>query len=143
MQRDPDTRHNHKGVTIMPMGDFRPAPKPLKTKKKKLLENGYKDKPQRHCYYTGQAGAERHEVYSGKNRQISIEYGFQVDLSPEIHARFHNPRTREDFDRIEYWEKKCQRDFETKLIYDKGMSAKSARACFMAIIGKNYLDPLG
>lgn len=124
------------------IGDFHPVPKPTKSKKKKKLENGYKDKPQRRCYYTGKLGAERHEVYGGPARQNSIRYGFQVDLCPEIHERFHNPKTREDYDRIEYWQKKCQRDFETKLIYESGMSPKSAREVFMMLIGRNYLDKL-
>lgn len=36
-------------------------PKP-KSKKKKLLHNGYKDKHERICWYTGRPGAERHEI---------------------------------------------------------------------------------
>lgn len=36
-------------------------PKP-KTKKKKLLENGYKNKQDRICEITGMPGAERHEI---------------------------------------------------------------------------------
>ena len=38
-----------------------PFPKPAK-KKKQLLHNGYKKKQERRCYYTGQPGAERHEI---------------------------------------------------------------------------------
>ena len=38
-----------------------PFPKPAK-KKKKLLCNGYKNKAERRCYYTGQPGADRQEL---------------------------------------------------------------------------------
>lgn len=121
------------------MVNFRPVPKPKDTKRKKKLVNGYKEKPKRRCYYTGMPGAERHEVYGGPNRQISIKYGFQVDLCPEIHRRFHNPETEEDFNRIEYWQKRCQREFEEKLVYKLGMRPKEARLAFVGLIGKNYL----
>lgn len=39
-----------------------PFPKPAPAKKKTLLYNGYKDKLERRCYYTGRPGAERHEI---------------------------------------------------------------------------------
>lgn len=119
------------------MFEFNPVPKPVTPKKKKQY-NGYKDKPNRKCYYTGEYGAERHEVYGGPNRQSSITYGFQVDLCKQVHARFHDPQTEEDFTRINFWKEKCQRDFEKKLI-DKGFNADGARKFFISIIGKNYL----
>lgn len=126
----------------MPETNFFPVPKPPKNKKKKVLSNGYKGKPQRKCYYTGTLGAERHEVYGGANRQTSIEYKFQVDLCEEIHRAFHNPRTQEDIDRITYWKKKHQKDFEKKLI-EGGMLPSSARSFFITLIGASYLEPLG
>ena len=45
-------------------------PKPV-TKKKKPACNGYKDKQNRICAYTGERGAERHELFGGANRQTS------------------------------------------------------------------------
>lgn len=59
--------------------------------REKKKYNGYKDKPERICFYTGRPYAERHEVFSGRpNRQISIEYGFQVDLCVEKHRELQD-----------------------------------------------------
>ncbi|MEG0430278.1 MAG: hypothetical protein RR536_01720 [Anaerovoracaceae bacterium] len=113
-------------------------PKP-KDKKKSKKVNGYKDKSKRICYYTGEAGAERHEVYGGPNRQISIDHGFQVDLYQEIHERFHNPETKEDFERIKFWKQKYQKEYEQKVI-DSGVPKAEARRLWILMIGRNYLE---
>ena len=60
-------------------------PKP-QDKKKKKKANGYKHKADRVCAYTERPFAERHEIFCGRNRQISIDNGFQIDVCPEIHA---------------------------------------------------------
>lgn len=120
------------------MTRFNPVPKPAPDKPKKK-QNGYKDKVNRYCYYTGAPYAERHEIYGGSNRQTSIDHRFQVDLRPDIHKRFHNPQTPEDFERIAFWKKYYQRQYEDKL-KASGVSAGQARKMWMWLIGKNYLE---
>lgn len=114
-----------------------PFPKPVPAKKK-LLYNGYKEKPERRCYYTGRLGAERHEIWGGPWRQTSIEMGFQVDLSPDIHSMFHE--NEKDWIRREilWWRRHYQAEYENKLIRT-GITPAQARECWMALIGKNYL----
>lgn len=112
-------------------------PKPGKAKKK-ILHNGYKDKPQRRCWYTGAPGAERHEIFNGPNRQTSIELGFQVDVCPEIHARLH--ASADPWAKVENkkWRMYFQAKHEEELIAS-GMTAEEAREEWMQLIGKNYL----
>lgn len=115
-----------------------PFPKP-KTEKKKKQQNGWKEKPDRTCWYTGQTGAERHEIFGGPNRQTSIEHGFQVDVCPEIHARLH--AKADDWARIENlkWSMYYQYTYEQKLIQEFKLDPEEARRCWMAMIGKNFL----
>lgn len=112
-------------------------PKP-KTKKKKLLENGYKNKQDRICEITGMPGAERHEIFGGSNRQLSIEYGLQVDLSPEQHRRIHEPKTDADLAFRESLKMRGQKKFEKERI-EEGMSYEMAREFFIQLFGRNYL----
>lgn len=114
-----------------------PYPKPKSTKPKRR-QNGFKDKPNRTCWYTGRPGAERHEVFSGPNRQTSIDMGFQVDVCPEIHARLH--ANADDWARIENlkWRMYYQNAYEQRLM-SLGMERKEARKAWMAMIGRNYL----
>lgn len=115
-----------------------PYAKPKPTKKKKLLENGYKDKPQRRCWYTGQPNAERHEIWAGPYRQTCIEMGFQVDVCPELHAELQANGTK--WAKVENlkWQMYYQNLYEQKLIAT-GVTPSQARDCWMALIGKNYL----
>ena len=115
-----------------------PFPKPKPGRKPKKKQNGYKDKPERRCWYTGQPGAERHEIFGGPYRQTSIEFGFQVDVCPEIHARLH--ANADDWARIETlkWRMYYQHVYEEKLI-QKGLDREEARKAWMAMIGRNYL----
>lgn len=115
-----------------------PYPKPKPNSKPKKKQNGFKDKPQRRCWYTGRPGAERHEIFGGPNRQTSIDLGFQVDVCPEIHARLH--ANADDWARIENlkWQMYYQFIYEESLM-QLGMSPEEARKTWMAIIGKNYL----
>lgn len=115
-----------------------PFPKPKSTKKKQLLYNGYKEKSNRICYYTGRAGAERHEIWEGPWRQTSIDMGFQVDLSPEIHKMFHENEKDWVKREILWWRRHYQKEYEDKLI-DTGITPEQARQCWMTLIGKNYL----
>lgn len=114
-----------------------PFPKPKDTKPKKK-QNGFKDKPNRICWYTGQPGAERHEIFGGPNRQTSIEHGFQVDVCPQIHARLH--ANADNWSRIENlkWKMYYQHIYEERLI-SLGLEPKEARKAWMAMIGKNFL----
>ena len=113
-------------------------PKPKPTKKKKLLYNGYKDKPQRRCWYTGAPGAERHEIWGGPLRQVSIREGFQVDVCPEKHRELQANSTK--WARIENlkWRMYYQNKFEQSLI-ESGITPEQARKLWMDMIGKNYL----
>ena len=118
-----------------------PYPKPKQDSKPKKKQNGFKDKPQRRCWYTGQPGAERHEIFGGPNRQTSIDMGFQVDVCPEIHARLH--ANADDWARIENlkWKMYYQNMYEQRLM-GMGMDRKEARKLWMAMIGKNYLPQI-
>lgn len=113
-------------------------PKPAPAKKKKLLYNGYKDKPERRCHYTGRPGAERHEIFGGPNRQISIREGFQVDLCPELHKELHANQTEWAKRENLYWRQRYQRKYEEKLM-NAGVSAQDARKVWLRLIGKNFL----
>lgn len=115
-----------------------PFPKPKPDKKKKLQANGYKDKPQRRCWYTGVLGAERHEIWGGPWRQTCIDMGFQVDVCHEIHERLQ--ANGDEWARAENlkWQMYFQSMYEQKLI-DSGITPGQARECWMALIGKNYL----
>lgn len=115
-----------------------PYPKPAPAKKKKLLYNGYKNKQQRRCHYTGRPSAERHEIFGGPNRQISIREGFQVDLCPELHRELHANQTEWAKRENLYWKQKYQREYEKKLT-DAGIAPDQARECWMSLIGKNFL----
>lgn len=116
-------------------------PKPQDKKKKKLC-NGYKDKPMRFCAETGAPYAERHEIFGGANRQKSIKYGLQIDLSPEIHERVTNPRTDEDLALVQEYKQRGQMKFEA-MMRGEGMTAVQARKTFMFEFGRNYLEPIG
>ena len=113
------------------------VPKP-KDKPKKKLTNGYKDKPNRYCIFTGEPYAERHEIFGGPNRQNSMKYGLQVDLCHEIHERVTNPRTEKDLKLVQklkvYGQKKFERERRAE-----GYTKEQARQYFMEVFGKNYL----
>ena len=115
-------------------------PKPKMTKPKKK-QNGFKEKPNRRCWYTGQLGAERHEIFGGPNRQISIDLGFQVDVCREIHTRLH--ANADDWARIENlkWQMYYQ-DLYEKAQMQLGASREEARKKWIAMIGKNYLPQI-
>ena len=113
-------------------------PKPKPAGRKRILHNGYKDKQNRRCYYTGAPGAERHEIWGGPWRQTSIDMGFQVDLSPEMHRKFHEMREDWVIREVTWWKKHYQEKYEGVLI-ETGVKPEHARECWMALIGKNYL----
>ena len=112
-------------------------PKPGKPKKKKP-QNGYKDKPNRYCWYCGRDYAERHEVFGGPFREISIEMGFQVDVCPEHHRMLH--QTGDEWGRIESkkWSMYYQRKWEQEQI-DEGKDPEEVREAWIDMIGRSYL----
>lgn len=115
-----------------------PFPKPQAEKKKKK-QNGWKDKQNRTCHYTGASGAERHEIFGGtRNRQTSIDMGFQVDVCPEIHRRFHAQADEWSRQEVKRWQIYYQVQYMDKLI-QTGLTQKQALDCWMALIGENYL----
>lgn len=113
------------------------VPKPQNNKKKKAY-NGYKDKPERRCYYCGKPYAERHEVYSGSsNRQISIDNGFQVDLCPSHHKEIQANVTEWAQKENLRWKQYYQNQYIEKLI-QSGMDKEKARTVWYHLIGKFY-----
>lgn len=114
-----------------------PFPKPG-TGKKKKPQNGYKDKPNRRCWYCGEPYAERHEVFGGPFREISIELGFQVDVCPDHHRRLHS--FGDDWGEIEAqkWRMFYQQRWENEQIAE-GADPLETRETWIQMMGRNYL----
>lgn len=114
-----------------------PFPKPGKAKKQKP-QNGYKDKPNRHCWYCGKDYAERHEVFGGPFREISIELGFQVDVCPIHHRSLH--QSADNWARIENrkWVMYYQQKWEEEQIAE-GRDPETVREAWIDMMGRNYL----
>ena len=106
---------------------------------KRKKYNGYKDKPNRTCFYRETGGAERHEVFYGTaEREISIMYGFQVDLAPELHWEIHHETEwgqKEDM----LWRQAYQTVYMDCLEAD-GLSREEALAAWMILMSRNYLE---
>lgn len=115
-----------------------PFPKPKPSKKPKKKQNGFKDKPQRTCWYTGEPNAERHEVFPGIYRQTSIDMGFQVDVCPRIHRELQANGTEWAKTENLKWRMFYQRQYEERLI-ETGITEEQARSCWMDLMGRNYL----
>lgn len=112
-------------------------PKP-KDKKKKILYNGYKDKANRHCFYCKTPYAERHEVFQGVNRQISIREKFQVDLCHACHEEIQNKTTERGQKRDRQWKMYFQKKWELEL-RKSGISKEQAREAWIQMIGRSYI----
>lgn len=112
-------------------------PKPKESKKKKL-ENGYKDKPNRICEICGEYGAERHEIFGGANRKYSIEDGLQMDLCSKHHRMWHEGTSPMVIKWRRTTRRKMQQKFEEKMM-ECGMNEKQARSCFRSRYGFNLL----
>ena len=111
-------------------------PKPG-NKKKKILYNGYKNKAERVCFFCKTPNAERHEVFPGNNRQISIREGFQVDLCPACHAEMQNNITPRGQARNKAFRIHFQKRWEDKLI-NAGTDPEKARELWIEMMGRNY-----
>lgn len=112
-------------------------PKPQDKKKRKKV-NGYKGKTDRICAYTGRPFAERHEIFCGRNRQISIDNEFQIDVCPEIHAELQANVTEWAQAEKLRLRQKCQSEYEGALI-DAGIAPDEARERWLRLIGRSYL----
>ena len=86
----------------------------------------------------GKPYAERHEVFGGSNRQISIDLGFQVDVCHEHHEELHMNCSewaqQENIKLRRFYQKKYE---EEKI--DEGMTPEQARNDWIILIGRNYL----
>lgn len=110
--------------------------------REKKKYNGYKDKPERICFYTGRPYAERHEVFPGRpNRQISIEYGFQVDICPEKHRELQDNITPWAKAENQKWRATYERAYIDRLM-DEGEREEDALQSWMRLIGRNYIEEL-
>jgi hypothetical protein len=124
------------------MSGFNPVPKPAADKPKKKKQNGYKDKPNRRCFYDGDPAAERHEVFGGNpNRQHSIEDGFQVDVCTRHHKELQANITEWAQKENKFWREFYQRKYEIQKI-GEGMTPLEARIAFRERYGKSYLPIL-
>ena len=108
---------------------------------KKLLYNGWKNKADRVCMICGRPYAERHEMFGGPNRQISIQEGFQLDVCREHHEALHQNTEEwaQDFNLT--WRRHFERTWLLEQI-DKGATLQEAVRAWMKMIGKNYLEEI-
>lgn len=80
-----------------------------------------------HCAICGRYGTQLHEVYFGKNRQNSMQYGCVVPLCQEHHTGttgVHFNKTMDD---------------NYKQMFQKKFEESHSREEFMSIFKKNYL----
>jgi hypothetical protein len=104
------------------------VPKP-KLKKQKRAVNNPAPTADNYCTVCGKPYAHNHEVYFGKNRQLSIKYGLQVRLCQEHHQGNQGVHFNKEFDtRLK---QEAQRKFEAEI---------GSREEFMSIFSENYLD---
>lgn len=78
-----------------------------------------------HCYLCGKKKNDLHEVYAGRNRINSIEYGFVLPLCRECHSLNQNNPFFND-----YWHKQGQ------LYWEKFIGTRDE---FISVFRKNYL----
>jgi hypothetical protein len=97
-------------------------------KKQRRAKRNKRPTDQDCCIITGKPYAALHEVFYGKNRQKSIEWGMQVRLSPEYHnqgaqAVHNNPRF----------------NFRLKQEYQAIFESRHGHELFMQEFGSDYL----
>lgn len=109
---------------------------------KKLLYNGYKDKAERYCAICGKPYAERHEIFPGPNRQISIKMGFQVDLCREHHKEIQDNITPWAQRTNSKLKQNCEADYIEKFMDAHNVPKRIAVKAWMNLIGRNYLDDI-
>lgn len=116
-----------------------PFPKP-KTPKRKKEYNGYKNKAERTCAYTGTGHAERHELFGGPNRQASIREGLQIDLSPEKHRELQDNITEWAQAENKRLKAEAQKKWMDEYMETEGVSEEVALRQWMVMIGRNYRE---
>lgn len=77
------------------------------------------------CYICSKNKVDIHEIYGGRNRQISMKYGFCIPVCRSCHSK-----TEIDSKLDLQLKKKCQMEYERTHKRDE----------FIQIIGKSYLD---
>ena len=102
-------------------------PKPLK-KKKHRAKNNPRPTIDSICEICGERFAELHEIFPGKNRQLSIKYKMQIHLCP-LHHRIGHEAIHNNIIFRDKMQKKHQKKFN-KMYPDLD---------FEKIFGKNYL----
>lgn len=107
----------------------------------KKLYNGWKHKPERCCLYCGRPYAERHEVFPGSNRQISIRENFQIDLCPEHHREIQANCTEWAQRENVRWKQHFEREYIREQMKG-GASKQQAVRAWMELIGRNYCDEI-
>ena len=78
------------------------------------------------CYYCGSIEVSPHEIYEGKNRQLSIRWNMIIFVCFSCHRRIHDEPSQEMNKKLKIW---GQREFE-KLYPNES---------FIKIFGRNYL----
>jgi hypothetical protein len=108
------------------------VPKPKKGKRKRAKNNPMPT-AEDICTYPGcRIGyAHLHEDFGGKNRQLSIEYGFQRRLCYEHHNMPGGMNPHHNKDIAEQYKREAQAKFEK--LY-------GTREDFIRLFGRNYLD---
>lgn len=79
----------------------------------------------KYCYICGAKKRHIHEIYGGRNRQISMRNGFCIPICDECHKR-----TEIDMNFDKELKRECQRKFEEVYTRDE----------FLRLIDKNYLN---
>lgn len=90
--------------------------KEIKTIKKRTNKQAQAEKNRKsiftndlyHCIICGKKRDNLHEVFFGRNRQLSIKYGLVIPLCIECHQEIHKNKILQDI-----WHKKGQDIFET------------------------------
>lgn len=113
-----------------------------RAKREKKKYNGWKDKPERICFYTALPFAERHEVFPGNpNRKISIKHGLQVDLCSKKHRELQANITPWAKAENQKWRETYEQAYIDRLV-DEGVNADAALQSWMQLIGRNYIEEL-
>ena len=106
---------------------------------KRKKYNGYKDKPERTCFYKETPNAERYEVFYGTGeRSLSIEYGFQVDLASELHYEIHHETEWGQAEDL-LWRQTYQTVYMDCMEAD-GFDREQALSAWMHLMHRNYLE---
>ena len=101
-------------------------PKPKKKKQKRALRNPIPTIHDR-CRICGRPYASLHEVFGGKNRQLSIKYGLQVRLCIEEHHPEVTDKPKGELSTS------LKREYQTKFEKDHTHDE------FIKLFGQNYL----